>query len=204
MQISSVLRNDYGIGGTARTTYNLAQQYDVEIASVLGHRDEPVFQRNPRVRHLADVREDGPGYDGDSADRAPARVFPRGEGRYGQYSALTDRRIAEHLSTVEVMCCGLPVVSTDCPHGPGEVIDNGVDGRLVQVGNVGAIAEDLLELINNEALQHRMAGAALKDSERFDPAGIAECYEPIAAAHRRPTSSTPWSAGRRRDPQQIP
>lgn len=182
MQISSALRNDHGIGGTARTTYNLDQQYDVEIASVLGHRDEPVFQRNPRVRHLVDVREDGPGYDGDSADQELTRVFPRREGRYGQYSALTDRRIAEHLSTVEAMRCGLPVVSTDCPHGPGELSDNGVDGRLVQVGNVGAIAEGLLELINNETLQHRMADAALKESERFDPAGIAERCEPIAAA----------------------
>ncbi|MFC4464845.1 glycosyltransferase [Streptomyces xiangluensis] len=185
MQISFALRSDDGIGGVIRTTFNLAQQHDVEIPSVLGHRDEPVFQRNPRVRvrHPVDIREDSPGCDGDSADRAPAPIFPCGEGRHGQYSALTDRRIAEHRSTVDVMRCGLPVVSTDCPHGPGEITDNGVDGRLVQVGKVGAIAEILLELINNEALQHRMASAALKDSERFDPAGRdRRVPEPIAAA----------------------
>ncbi|MFE9645447.1 glycosyltransferase [Streptomyces sp. NPDC006365] len=107
---------------------------------------------------------------------------PYGEGRYGKCGVLTDRRIAEHRSTVEVKRCGLPVVAADCAHGPGEITDNGVDGRLVQVGNVGAIAEGLLELINNKALQHRSAGAVLKDSECFDPAGIAECYEPITAA----------------------
>ncbi|GAA2653683.1 glycosyltransferase [Streptomyces vastus] len=184
MKISSALRNDFGIGGTIRTTHNLARQHDVEIASVPGQRDEPVFQRNPcvRLRHLAEVHGDGPGYDGDAADRAPARAFPCGSGRHGQASALTDRRMAEHLSTVEVMRSGLPVVSTDCPPGPGEIAENGVDGLLVQVGNVGAVAEGLLELINDKALQHRMAGEVLKDSERFDPAGIAECCEPIAAA----------------------
>ena len=101
MQISFALRSDYGIGSAIRTTFNLAQQHDVEITSVLGHRDEPVFQRNPRVRvrHPVDIREDSPGCDGDSADRAPARIFPCGESRHGQYSALTDRRIAKSPGT---------------------------------------------------------------------------------------------------------
>ena len=107
MQISFLIHNAYGIGGTIRTTYNLAntlaEQHDVEIVSVLRHRDEPVFALDPRVRvrHLVDIRKDSPGFDGDDPEyRAPARVFPRGEVRYDQYSVLTDRRIAEHLSTI--------------------------------------------------------------------------------------------------------
>ncbi|MGW6138803.1 glycosyltransferase family 4 protein [Streptomyces sp. NPDC055140] len=374
MQISFLIHNAYGIGGTIRTTYNLAntlaEQHDVEVVSVLRHRDEPVFRADPRirVRHLIDIRKGTPGYEGDSPEyRTPAATFPRAEGRYDQYNALTDRRIAEHLraidadvvvgtrpglnvhlarqtrrgprrvgqehltfdshptalrrqlravyprldaltttteadarayrakmrlpgvrieavpnpvpapgvepadgsgkwvvaagrlapvkrydllvrafdrvraerpdwrlriygsgkqkdklraliddlglynhvflmgpahpiepewakgsiaavtsslesfgmTIVEAMRCGLPVVSTDCPHGPGEIIDNGVDGRLVEVGNVEAISGGLLELINNDALRARMASAALKDSERFDPAHIAERYESL-------------------------
>ena len=108
MQISFLIHNAYGIGGTIRTTYNLAntlaEQHDVEIVSVLRHRDEPVFALDPRVRarHLVDIRKNSPGYDGDDpAYRAPAQVFPRGEVRYDQYSALTDRRIADHLSKVD-------------------------------------------------------------------------------------------------------
>jgi len=97
----------------------------------------------------------------------------------GSIAAVTSSLESFGMTIVEAMRCGLPVVSTDCPHGPGEIIDNGVDGRLVEVGNVEAIAEGLLELINNDALRQRMAGAALKDSERFDPSRIADRYESL-------------------------
>ncbi|MPY62599.1 glycosyltransferase family 4 protein [Streptomyces spongiae] len=92
----------------------------------------------------------------------------------GSIAAVTSKMESFGMTIVEAMRCGLPVVSTDCPHGPGEIIDDGVDGRLVEVGNVDAIAGGLLELINNDELRQQMAHAALKDSERFDPSRIAE------------------------------
>ncbi|MEV4439008.1 glycosyltransferase family 4 protein [Streptomyces sp. NPDC049577] len=104
MHISFLIHNAYGIGGTIRTTFNLAstlaEQHDVEIVSVFRHRDEPVFAPGGKVRlrHLVDLRKDSPGYEGDHPDYGrPAAVFPSTEGRYKQYSALTDRKIAEHL-----------------------------------------------------------------------------------------------------------
>jgi glycosyltransferase involved in cell wall biosynthesis len=36
---------------------------------------------------------------------------------------------------VEGLACGCSVVSTDCPHGPAEILDQGVYGRLVPVGD---------------------------------------------------------------------
>ncbi|MFI1967266.1 glycosyltransferase family 4 protein [Streptomyces pathocidini] len=108
MHISFLIHNAYGIGGTIRTTYNLArtlgEQHDVEIVSVFRHRERPVFDPGAHVRlsHLVDLRKDGPEYEGDCPEhRRPARVFPEAEGRYGQYSELTDARIARHLRTVD-------------------------------------------------------------------------------------------------------
>jgi len=41
---------------------------------------------------------------------------------------------------LEAMACGCPVVSTDCPHGPAEVLKNGRYGELVEVGNAPRLA----------------------------------------------------------------
>ncbi|MGW0912520.1 glycosyltransferase family 4 protein [Streptomyces sp. NPDC002784] len=99
MKISFLIHNVYGIGGTIATTLNLAQalaaRHDVEIVSVLRHRERPNFTVDPRVslRPLVDLRTEKD----DPLHGRPARVFPAAEYRYRQYSELTDRRIAEWL-----------------------------------------------------------------------------------------------------------
>ena len=48
---------------------------------------------------------------------------------------------------VEALWLGLPIVSTDCPHGPREVLADGAFGRLVPVSDPAALADAMgLEL----------------------------------------------------------
>jgi len=56
----------------------------------------------------------------------------------------------EGLPTVliEALCCGAPVVSTDCPSGPREILRNGKYGQLVPVGDSMAFAEATKAVLN--------------------------------------------------------
>jgi glycosyltransferase involved in cell wall biosynthesis len=57
---------------------------------------------------------------------------------------------------VEALAAGAPVVSTDCPSGPAEILDGGRFGKLVAVGNPDALAaaiEQVLSSTHNPAPQ---------------------------------------------------
>lgn len=62
---------------------------------------------------------------------------------------------------VEAFAAGLPVVSTDCPAGPAEILDNGRYGRLTPVGDAPALARAIEEALAGEpdrgALKRRAA-----------------------------------------------
>lgn len=50
---------------------------------------------------------------------------------------------------IEALACGTPVVSTDCPYGPAEILDHGRWGRLVQVGDYRGMAEAMIESLSD-------------------------------------------------------
>lgn len=50
---------------------------------------------------------------------------------------------------VEAMACGTPVVSTNCPSGPSEILDGGRYGPLVPVGDAPALARAIQLIMDN-------------------------------------------------------
>jgi glycosyltransferase involved in cell wall biosynthesis len=58
----------------------------------------------------------------------------------------------EGLPTVliEAMALSVPVVSTDCPTGPREILDNSKYGPLVPVGDENKLAEEIIKILQNK------------------------------------------------------
>jgi glycosyltransferase involved in cell wall biosynthesis len=69
---------------------------------------------------------------------------------------------------VEAMANGCPVVSTDCPSGPNEILDGGRYGPLVPVNAPSALAEAILKVlaqpIEKKLLQARASEFSIKSA----------------------------------------
>ncbi|GFP28019.1 hypothetical protein HKBW3S33_01436 [Candidatus Hakubella thermalkaliphila] len=63
------------------------------------------------------------------------------------------------IVTLEAMACGIPVVSTRCG-GPEDVIEDGVNGLLVENNSASKLAEAILKLLRDEGLRKRMGKKA--------------------------------------------
>ncbi len=57
---------------------------------------------------------------------------------------------------VEALACGTPVVSTDCPYGPREILEGGRYGRLVPVGDAGALAAAMAAALTSPVDRERL------------------------------------------------
>ncbi|HMR30264.1 MAG TPA: glycosyltransferase [Geminicoccaceae bacterium] len=75
----------------------------------------------------------------------------------------------------EALACGCPVVSTDCPSGPAEILEDGKWGRLVPVGDEATMAEALEATLNAPSDPVRLRERA----EPFTVAAAVDRYEAL-------------------------
>ena len=69
---------------------------------------------------------------------------------------------------LEAMALGVPVVVTDCPSGPAEIVENGKYGILVPSENADALAEALIRVLEGNKLRAGLSELSLKRAKDFD------------------------------------
>ena len=79
----------------------------------------------------------------------------------------------------EAMACGLPVVSFDCPSGPSEMIQDGVNGLLVPPENIQELSSSLERLMASVELRNSLGEQARKITESYSLDKIVQSWEEL-------------------------
>ena len=77
---------------------------------------------------------------------------------------------------IEALACGTPVVSTDAPYGPAEILENGRWGRLTLVGDAPAMAQAIFDALEGDTVP---AEALRRRAEDFSAERAVAAYEAL-------------------------
>lgn len=83
-----------------------------------------------------------------------------------QFYALSSDYEGFGLVIIEAMSCGIPVVATDCPYGPSEIIDDGKTGLLARM-EVQDLADKMEWMITHDAERQQMGLNAHQAAARY-------------------------------------
>lgn len=95
------------------------------------------------------------------------------------FLAFPSRNEGFGMVLLEAMYFCLPVVSYDCKAGPKEIVIDGVNGYLVEAGNIEIFTEKMELFMKDEALRRRMGAQAAKTVMRFHKELILDQWETL-------------------------
>lgn len=99
--------------------------------------------------------------------------------RRAKVFALSSRYEGFPNALLEAMAWGVAPLSTDCPSGPGEIIDHGHNGLLVPTFDLDAFEEALELLLSSRVVRSSVAEGARLSAMKFAVPSVLEMWETV-------------------------
>lgn len=80
---------------------------------------------------------------------------------------------------LEAMACGTPVIATDCPHGPREVLAGGRAGILVPAGSPHSLADGISRLFRDPNARRVLVQAGLQRANELSIRNMVGRYQEV-------------------------
>lgn len=81
------------------------------------------------------------------------------------------------MSLVEGLSYGLPEVAYNVNYGPSEIIEDNVNGFLIEPKDIASLASKVIEILNNQDTYERMHDQAITKSVKFNPDNVFAQWE---------------------------
>ena len=104
---------------------------------------------------------------------------------YPRYSAhlLSSHYEGLPMVILEAMAAGLPTIAYTCQCGPKDIIVDGQTGILVEEGNISALSQSIIKLIEDEKLRRKLGDGAYKRIDQFTRPRIMRLWESLLSAN---------------------
>lgn len=146
-------------------------------------------------RAALEAERDACGLDG--RVHLPGRVEnPMAYLRQADLFAMSSRYEGFPMALCEAMASGLPVVSFDCPTGPGEIIRDQVDGILVPPGDAQALTRAMGRLMGDAAARKAMGEQGPAGMRRFSEDRIMAEWDRLLSELNQPPRASGGPARR--------
>jgi len=139
------------------------------IGSATSEIDLKIFQKEPLVNHINIIPP---------VSRDIDEVY-----KQTSVYVMTSRFECLPMVLLEAMSFGVPCVAFDCPTGPADIIQNGINGILVEKENTEAMANAIIDLIENDEKRKTLGANALESITYFSPENIYKLWEGLFSSH---------------------